>query len=188
MNNRIRYLQEVATGRLVLVLFIVTMAVYAVILLYTIPAVLANAPEMQLFDMSPGGYSLEYAVGLLDAIGVEGRQTYAALQLPVDFVYPGLFAVTYTLLLIWLFNKGFAQQSVIFYFAFVPTVAGIFDYLENVGIIMMLRSYPELSPATVAFASASSVIKSVFTIGFYILLLVGIVAVIRKRRSQDRQE
>ena len=103
------------------------------------------------------------------------------MQLPVDFVYPGLAAVAYTLLLTWLFNKGFSQQSPVFYLALVPAVAGLFDYLENVGIIMMVTSFPNISAATVAFASMSSVIKSVSTIGFYMLLLVGIAALARRR-------
>ncbi len=181
MKSIIQVLQERGTGRTVLILFLITQVVYAAILLVTIPAVLENAPDMKLFDMSPGGYTLEYAGDLLTAIGADGRQTYLSLQLPVDFVYPGLFAVTYTLLLTWLFNKGFAQESPIFYLALVPAVAGLFDYLENIGIIMMLRSFPNISAAMVALASMSSVIKSVLTIGFYILLLVGIAVIARRK-------
>lgn len=181
MKNLIHFLQERATGRLVLILFIVTMAVYTIILFYTIPAVLTNAPDMKLFDMSPSGYTLEYAQELLSAIGEAGRQIYLSLQLPVDFIYPGLFAVSYTLLLVWLFKKGFVRESPVFYLALVPFFAGLFDYLENVGIIMMLRTFPDLTPTTVSLASASSVLKSVFTIGFYVLLLVGISAAVRKK-------
>lgn len=183
MKNLIDSLQARATNRLVLLLFVVTMAIYLFILFYTIPAVLANAPEMQLFDMSPGGYSFTYAKDLLDALGPAGRQTYLTLQLPVDFVYPGLFAISYTLLLVWLFNKGFAKRSPIFYCALVPAVAGLFDYLENIGIIIMLRSYPQLSPVAVSLTSVSSVIKSIFTTGFYILLLIGIFALVRSVRA-----
>ena len=181
MKSIIHFLQERATGRTVLILVVVTLGVYGAILFYTMPSVLEHAPDMKLFDMSPGGYSLEYAGNLLDAIDADGRQTYLTLQLPVDFVYPGLAAVAYTLLLTWLFNKGFSQQSPVFYLALVPAVAGLFDYLENVGIIMMVTSFPNISAATVAFASMSSVIKSVSTIGFYMLLLVGIAALARRR-------
>jgi len=181
LKRIIHFLQERASGRAVLILFIITQVVYVAILFYTIPAVLEEAPDMKLFDMSPGGYTFEYAGDLLTAIGEKGRQTYLALQLPLDFIYPGLFAVTYTLLLTWLFSKGFARDSSVFYLALVPAVAGLLDYLENIGIIMMLNSFPDISAVTVAFASMSSVIKSLFTVGFYLLLLVGIAAVIRRR-------
>ena len=88
------------SGQLVLWLFGITNCVYLAIILYSIPAVLEQAPEMKLFDMSPGGYSYEYATELLEVIGPEGREKYLRLQLPIDFIYPGLFAVTYTLMLI----------------------------------------------------------------------------------------
>lgn len=181
LKKFIRLLQEYATGRTVFVLFFITQIFYAVILLYTIPAVLEAAPEMKLFDMSPGGYTIEYAEKLIDAIGADGRRVYLSLQLPIDFIYPGLFAVAYTLLLTWLFKKGFAQESPIFYLALVPAVAGFFDYLENVGIILMLRSFPDLTATTVIFSSICSVIKSLFTVAFFILLLISLAAVARRK-------
>ena len=180
MNRLIHFLQARATGKVVLPLFIITMGVYATMLLVTIPAVQAQAPELPLFDMSPGGYSLAYATTLLAAIGESGRQTYLVRQLPLDFVYPGLLAITYTLLLIWLFKRGFAAKSPIFYLAFVAAFAGFFDYLENIGIILMLWSYPDLSATTVALTSISTVLKSACTTGFFLLLLVGVIAFIRK--------
>ena len=69
MKRFIDRIQELAAGRTVLILVLVTLAVYAAILLYTIPSVLELAPEMKLFDMSPTGYSLDYARSLLEAIG-----------------------------------------------------------------------------------------------------------------------
>jgi len=179
MSKMIHSLQNRATGRLVLILFVITMSVFATLLMVTIPAVQAQAPHLPLFDVSPGGYSLEYATTLLDGIGSVGRHTYLSRQLPLDFIYPGLFGISYTLLLVWLFGKGFAAKSPIFYLAFMPALAGFFDYLENIGIILMLRSYPHLSAATVSFASLSTVLKSGLTVGYSLLILVGILAFAR---------
>ena len=187
MSKLIFNLQNIVSGKIVLFLFILTMGVYATMLMVTIPAVQAYAPDKPLFDMSPAGYSYEYAAALLEDLGKAGRQIYLAQQLPLDFVYPGLFAISYTLLLIWLFGKGFRAESLIFYFAFVPALAGFFDYLENIGIIFMLRSYPHLAAAPVFFASLNTLLKSGLTIGFYLLLLAGIIAYIRRiivERSQ----
>lgn len=181
MRKLIHFLQTRITGKIVLILFMITMGIYATMLLVTIPAVQVQAPQLPLFDMSPGGYSFEYAATLLDELGEIGRQTYLSQQLPLDFIYPGLFAISYTLFLFWLFGKGFAEESPIFYFAFVPILAGLFDYLENIGIILMLRSYPNLSAATVSFTSFCTVLKSGFTIGFYLLLLVGLIAFARRK-------
>jgi choline-glycine betaine transporter len=43
MNKLIIKLQKVATGRIVLLLFIITMAVYLIILFYSIPAVISQS-------------------------------------------------------------------------------------------------------------------------------------------------
>ena len=61
-------------------------------------------------------------------------------QLPIDFIYPGLFAVTYTLMLVWLFGKKIDSKSKVFYLVLIPAAAGLFDYFENIGIILMLKS------------------------------------------------
>ena len=166
-------LKKYASGRLVLLLFGITTGVYLAILFYFIPSVLEQAPEMKLFDMSPGGYSYEYASNLLDAIGPTGREIYLKRQLPIDFIYPGLFAVTYTLMLIWLFSKSVDRKSKIFVLVLVPAAAGLFDYIENIGIISMLITYPDLSPGWVQFTSIFSILKSILTIVFYVLLIYG---------------
>jgi hypothetical protein len=177
----IEKLQKCASGHLVLLLFIITIFVYMVILFYTIPAVTARAPEMRLFDMSPGGYTHAYAEKLLDAIGPEGRAAYLKQQLPIDFVYPGLFAVTYTLMLVWLFSKSFDLRSKVFLLALIPAAAGLFDYLENIGIIFMIKSFPDLNPYLVSISSTFSILKSLLTIASYFLLCFGFLSLFIKR-------
>lgn len=177
----INKLQKAATGRVVLLLFIITMIVYLIILLYSIPAVIAQAPGMKLFDMSPSGYNPSYAEKLLTAIGPGGREVYMKRQLPLDFIYPGLFAVTYTLMIVWLFGKRLDPKSRIFLLALVPAAAGLFDYFENVGIILMLKSYPNISPMLVHVSSTFSILKSVLTILFYLILCFGFLILFLKR-------
>lgn len=181
----IAQLQKHASGHRVLVLFGITLILYFAILFYSIPAVTAQAPGMRLFDMSPSGYSPAYAKKLLAAIGPAGRDAYLRLQLPIDFVYPGLFAITYTMMLVWLFKKSCRPASKVFFLAFVPAAAGFFDYLENIGILGMLGSFPALSTGVVYVTSACSVAKSVLTVAFYILLMGGFVLLFVKGRRRS---
>lgn len=174
-------LQKAAMGRVVLLLFIITMAVYSIILFCSIPAVIDQAPGMKLFDMSPSGYSPADAEKLLEAIGPAGRKLYAKRQLPIDFIYPGLFAVTYTLMLVWLFGKRFKPESKVFLLALIPAAAGLFDYLENIGIILMLKSFPNINPMLVYGSSTFSILKSVLTISFYLLLCFGFLLLFIKK-------
>jgi hypothetical protein len=181
----IAQLQRHASGRRVLVLFCITLVLYLAILFYSIPAVTAQAPGMRLFDMSPYGYSPAYAKELLSAIGPAGRDAYLRLQLPIDLVYPGFFAITYTMMLVWLFKKSCRPASKVFFLALVPAAAGLFDYLENIGILAMLGSFPAVSPGAVYATSACSVVKSTLTVAFYVLLLGGFVPLFVKARRRS---
>lgn len=181
MKNAFNFLKKLASGKVVVGFFIPTMVVYLTMLLYTLPAVESFAQGKSLFDLSPTGYSYEYAVTLLEALGVEGRNVYLHLQLPMDFIYPGLFALSFSLLLTWVFSKGYAAHSKIFYFAVIPFFGGLFDYLENICIIRMIKSYPNVPHELVNISSTFTIFKSCFTVTFFILLFMGIVKVITKR-------
>ncbi len=176
MNKAIFYLQKVASGKTVFIAFILTMAVYLLMLFYSVPKVESFAPGMALFDLSPTGYSYQHAISLLETLGETGRNVYLYQQLPIDFIYPGLFAISYSLLLVWLFSKSIPADSRMFYLVLVPVFAGLFDYLENVSIISMIRSFPALSQELVGIASTFSILKSLFTMAFFLLFFVGIIA------------
>ncbi|MCK5708752.1 MAG: hypothetical protein KAI43_13980 [Candidatus Aureabacteria bacterium] len=59
MKALIQFVQKYSTGKVISVLFVLTMAVYLTMLFYSIPAVTSFAPEFLLFDLSPGGYSFK---------------------------------------------------------------------------------------------------------------------------------
>ncbi len=155
--------------------FIPSLAVYLLMLFYTIPSVEAYALEMKIFDLSPGGYSYDYAVKLLSALGNEGRKEYISRQLPLDFIYPVLFSISSFLILAWLFLKRHGKGSSIFYLCFVPIVAGIFDYLENIQIVSMILNYPDITKAQVALSSAFTIAKSGLTTFFFFILLFALI-------------
>ncbi len=185
MKNLITHLQSFATGKTVLGFLIPAMSIYLVMLLYTIPQVMQYAPEMKLFDMSPTGYSFLYAVDLLNALGVEGRGRYLYQQLPVDFIYPGLFAVSCCLLLTWLFSMSINANSGMFYLCFVPVLAGLFDYFENICIVNMLIYYPDITEIHVFTSSSFTIIKSGLTTVFFVILMLGFVFLLKRKWTKN---
>ncbi|MCP4188605.1 MAG: hypothetical protein GY763_13460 [Gammaproteobacteria bacterium] len=184
MRSIVTFIQKAATGSAVLVFFGLAMAAYTTMLLYTIPQVTKHTSGMKIFDLSPTGYSFAYATELLQALGESGRDLYLYRQLPVDFIYPGLFAISCCLLLFWLFAKSVNASSSIFYFCLIPVAAGFFDYLENIFIVHMLISYPDVSELHVYVASTMTILKSVFTTAFFVMLLVGVVLFLRHRTAR----
>jgi hypothetical protein len=186
MSKFLSYIQGVSTGRVVLAFFVPAMAIYFVMVFYTIPQVEAYAQGMKLFDLSPLGYSFEYASELLQALSSEGREKYLYRQLPLDFLYPGLFAVSCTLLLTWLFLKTRETSSKIFYFCLVPAVAGVFDYLENFCLVYILWYYPSISKTSIVLASAMTIFKSALTTAFFLLLVWGTVLFFIRGRNNKK--
>jgi hypothetical protein len=181
MNLSIQNLKKFSTGKRVLILFILTMAVYFTMIFYSIPAVSSFAPNLPIFDLSPFGYSFSYANELLTLLGTKGRELYLTTQLPLDFIYPGLFSITYSLMLVWLCSKIFSENSKVYYLTIVPFFAGIFDYIENIYIIKMINSFPNLEVATVESASIFTILKSSFTMFFFVLLTLGFVLLFKQK-------
>lgn len=160
-------------GKKVLLLFVLTNIVYVFMLTVSIPWVMGFSDGMKLFDMMPLGYDPEYALLLLDKLGAEGRHYYLYNQLPVDMIYPLLFAITYSMLTAWFLNKLNTLTAVPFYLCILPILAGLFDYLENLSIINMLQSYPHLTDTAIQTGTFFTVFKSLFsTISFTVLIVL----------------
>ncbi len=176
MKNLIALIQRKSSGKNVLLFFIPAMFIYVLMLSYTIPGVEKYTHGMKLFDLSPSGYSYEYAKDLLVNLGDSGRELYLYNQLPLDFLYPALFAISCSLLLSWLFLKTKNSSSRLFYLCLVPLAAGVFDYIENIMIISLITGYPDISPAQVGVASFATITKSVLTTLFFLVLTVAGVA------------
>ena len=166
-------IKSAANGRNVMLFLVPSLIVYFVMLFYTIPAVQSYAPEMKVFDLLPTGYSYDYAMKLLSSLGEEGRGEYLYIQLPLDFIYPALFSISSSLLLAWLFLKRYNRESKIYYLCCVPIFAGLFDYLENIMVAILVFSYPDISQSLVALSSAATVVKSGLTTLFFLLLFYG---------------
>ncbi|BBB28482.1 hypothetical protein [Neptunomonas japonica] len=186
MQKLLNLLRVSASGKLVLLLWVVTMATFSVMWFLSLPAVEHFVPGKVLFDLSFTGYSYEYAVSLLDELGVQGRDVYLYLQLPVDFIFPGLLAISSALLLTWVFSKGYAPNSRVFYFAIVPFLGGLFDYLENISILQMIYAYPNIPQQFVNASSAFTQLKTWLTVLAFLLLLVGVFRAIRNYSAITR--
>ncbi|WP_406846914.1 hypothetical protein [Xanthomarina sp. GH4-25] len=165
------------SGKKVLGLFMLTNLVYAFMLLVTIPKTMTFANEMKLLDMMPTGYDFEYVNKLFSALGSNGRETYLTNQIPVDMIYPLLFGITYCLVMAYFLKKINKLNAPYMYLGVLPIIAGIADYFENIGIIGMLNSYPDITETTVSTTNMFSIIKSVSTSVFFISLILILILV-----------
>jgi hypothetical protein len=171
MNLFLKILEKNTLGKKVLGLFILTNVVYLFMLLVTIPKTMEFSNGMKLLDMLPTGYNQDYVNELFRTLGQNGREIYLTNQIPVDMIYPLLFGLTYSLLLAYFLKKLNKLKSPFTYLCLLPIIAGIADYLENIGIITMLKSYPNFTETTVNATNTFSVVKSTSTSIFFIALI-----------------
>ncbi len=177
-----------STGKKVLLLFILANLVYAVMLIITIPKTMMFSNGMKLLDMMPFGYSPEYINSLFETLGENGRDIYLYNQIPIDMIYPFLFGIGYCLLIAYFLKKLNKLNSVCFYLCLLPLIAGLADYMENLGLVTMLTSYPDLSQISMAATNIFTIMKSMTTTIYFIALIITSIAFGIKTLSNKNNE
>lgn len=177
-----------STGVKVLIFFIATYLVYAFMLFFSVPDVMRFSNGIKILDMLPGGYDFPYVNALFDILGEEGRNVYLFKQLPADLIYPGLFAISTSLIFAFFLKKLNKQNSVVFNIVYLPVLGSLADYAENIGTIRLLLKFPDITEMAVQVNSVFTVLKSALvTVSLLVLIvllvLVGINYFVHKNRK-----
>lgn len=119
-------------------------------------------------------YSAEEIYGWAEAYGPDGRGAYLRARWTFDLAWPmvyGLFLVT---AISWVGQRAYGTGSRAHRLNLVPVAAVFFDLAENtLASIVMLR-YPGEATVAATLASPVSVVKWMFVVGSFIVLLVGV--------------
>lgn len=169
-------IKQTITGKNVLLLFILTNIVYVMMLTITIPELMRFSGGVKILDMMPAGYNTKYVKTLFEALGEKGREAYLFHQLPVDLIYPFLFGISSSLMLAYFLNKLGKMGGNLLYLCLIPLFSGLFDYGENIGIIILLKTYPNNSILLIQITNVFSILKSSFTTIYFIVLIVLLIA------------
>lgn len=167
----LKWLDRLASGRIVLITLTTSLSVYLVMVFLTLPHIQQLAGGLKPFDLLPQGYDIAYATSFLEHIKEEGRHFYLTKQIPLDLIYPGMFAFTFAVMWLWLLHKSADISETWAWLALLPILAGIADYIENIFIVTMLYTYPDISNVIVSAASISTIIKSMATTVYFVALL-----------------
>jgi len=174
------------SGKKVFWMLIATNVIYVIMLTITIPRVMSFAGGMKILDMMPTGYSPDYVNTLMNSLGTEGRHSYLYNQLPLDAIYPFLCGTSYCLLLAFVLSKLNKLDGNLFYLCLIPVFSGLFDYCENIGIATILITYPNNSIGQSKVTSVFSVLKSSFTITYFSILIISLIAIGGKKIFQKK--
>ena len=126
------------------------------------------------------GYSKDEAYQMLTALNENGRTFYLTRILPIDFPFPFAYMLFYAGWIA-LLLKHTRAKTWCTYLLFIPLLAMLSDWIENIGIITMLVNFPHLPTWAVFLASVAGMIKTVSTIiSIVIIFLLLVVFLIRK--------
>lgn len=170
-------------GKVIIPLFIAAGIIYTIMLTITIPKVMDLSGGMKIPDMMPAGYNASYVNGLMAALGQEGRYAYLFNQIPLDMVYPALFGISLCLIMAY-FLKRLKKTDGLLSISILPLFSGLFDYCENIGLIIILKTYPGNPDILSEITNVFSILKSTTTtISFVILIIIIIIFLFRKKHN-----
>lgn len=154
--------------RVYLLLTAVTLSVYAVMVLWTLPKIAAAAGGLLPFDLRPWGYTPGEAAAFLSALSEAGCSLYSDVQLRLDTVYPPLLAV-------WICASAarLFPRSVVWAIGLVAVVGMAADLAENAAVARLLDGF---DAQTAQRAARWTLVKSAATTVALAALLAGFVA------------
>ena len=163
-------------------LFAVTMAIYALMVLWTLPGIAADAGSPA-FDMRPAGYSHAEAQAFLGGLTDSGRSIYEGPQRVLDLAYPALLALVLSWSAFWAtHDRAPAIGLAICALALLGMCA---DYAENAAVARMLTAGADgISEAQVGWAARFTLVKSgATTLAMVALLLMVVRRVVGGQQS-----
>ena len=134
-------LHRMANGRVLILLFVAALPFNLLIFPYRTKTLRAiSGKENSTLD-TDFFYTPGEAYELFDKLGPRGRRLYVWTEVTADLIYPIIYALFLSLLLIYLFRKlsGIKLQHAL---ATLPWIGMLFDFCENFLIAVMLLAYP----------------------------------------------
>ena len=131
------------------------------------------------------GYTQEEALEKLTELGERGREFYLNRIVPIDFPFPFSFMLFFT---VWisLLLKQIKLENLWKYTLFLPPLAMLSDWIENIGEIVMLKNYPDLPSWASFIGSISGILKIILVLmNLMTILILIIVFVIRKKLEKE---
>lgn len=123
------------------------------------------------------GYSVDRAYEMLDALGEEGRAFYKNHIVPIDYPFPLAYGLFYFITITFLVRQIRPRIKKPWLIGLLGIATGVFDWLENFMIIILLRNYPQRLDNIVNIASPLTQIKSILFLISTLLVVIGLLII-----------
>lgn len=133
------------------------------------------------------GYSAQKAYNMLTQLGADGRTFYISRIIPLDFPFPAAYMAFYFAWIAFLLKRIDSNRPLLNLFLLFPVLAMLFDWIENVFIIIMLKQYPSAVQAVYTVGSCVTILKFIFSYASLFVIAVLLVAVIIKMAKTPKK-
>ncbi len=162
-------LQKTSSTNSLWALFITSHLILLSMMVFTFP-VINHQIGTNAFDLQTFGYSVSMAESIVMNLNPQTTQLYLFPQLTfLDLFYPLLLALFLSSLLFRLIKTDSKLGSIML---FIPFFAMIFDYSENICVILMITKSIEISETLVFISSAFTVLKGMLTSVAWLAILI----------------
>lgn len=142
MNHLSRKLSQISTGWSLALAFLLYVSFAAGVMPWLSTFMPETARGAVPIDLQFAPKPAELYV-MVEAYGDEGRKIYALFELTADVLYPIIYATFLAIVLTMLSRCLYGIESRVTILNLLPYGIVIMDYLENIGIVTLLMSYPE---------------------------------------------
>ena len=126
------------------------------------------------------GFNPEKTLMMVAEYGDDARAYYARTEMTTDTLYPLVYAFLFGIILALLYRGG--PRS---WVNTLPFVCLLFDYLENITIIILLKTFPKQSPAIATLCELFKLLKWLVFAAIILLILLGLISKLTKRRKHS---
>jgi hypothetical protein len=163
MLNRLQQtIQRLASGRAILTLLAAVIVLRVIMGLPNDPfglnAHLARLGGAVILDMRVG-YTPDDAYALLEGLGAEGRQAYAAMLLGGDMLFPISYSLVFAAIAAWLLIRVAPPDHWVQKLSLIALIGGISDIAENLSILAMIFAFPQRLDGAAWFSSLIKITK-----------------------------
>jgi len=122
------------------------------------------------------GFNPQKTMMMVAEYGDEARSYYALTEMTTDMLYPVVYAFLFGIILAILY-RGSSRSWV----STLPFVCLLFDYLENITIVILLTTFPQQSLFIATLCELLKLLKWLAFAAVILLILLGLISKATKR-------
>lgn len=183
MRGFLALLDRLASGRVVLVLLAVVLAIDAVLAGWVAPRIAAGSDGGGPLDLSLT-YTADEAYARIAVFDEDTRRFYAVTEATLDVLFPLAYSLFFACLILYLLRRADRQESRLRWMALAPFGALIADLLENAGIVALLVRYPARMEGVAAVTGWMTLTKWAF-VGVTVVVVLAAVVLVARRRGDS---